>query len=234
MQTSTSVVREFPSLSLPEEVDKCFPDYSLYPEWESDLGMTTRGCIRNCYFCIVPKKEGKFRRYMHPSEFHLEGHKSAVLMDNNILADPDWFFEVTNWYIDKKMKIDFNQGLDLRLMTPEIARQLKKCKRLKYWHFAFDSLAYREEVEKGIGYLKDVKIDLRHGSNFYVYIHDDSQYDSALERCMILRSHNCLPYIMVNRNMVRTQRVTDLKRWTRPHIFFKTDFDEYKRDFKNA
>lgn len=224
---------ESTSLSLPDEVDRAFPDYSLYPEWESDLGMTTRGCPRNCYFCFVPKKEGKFRRYQHPSEFHLEGHKSAVLMDNNILADPDWFFEVTDWYIERNIKIDFNQGLDLRLMTPEIARQLKRCKRLKGWHFAFDSMSYREEVEAGIEMLYDAGINLRSCANFYVYCHNDSQVEDAKKRCDILRSHNCLPYVMINRETEKTQAMTDLKRWTRPQIFFQTSFEDYHRHRKD-
>lgn len=217
------------SKRLPAEIDRIMPDYSLYPEWESDLGMTTRGCIRNCHFCYVPRKEGKFRIHQHPSEFHDPSHKSAVLMDNNILADEDWFFEVTNYYIDKKMKVDFSQGLDLRLMTPDIAAQLKKLKRLKSWHFAFDSLDYQTEVESGIQMLYDAGVNLRSCANFYVYLHDDADFDSALKRCRILKAHNCLPYIMVNRDAIRTQRMTDLKRWTRPHIFFKCDFDSYDR-----
>lgn len=117
-------------------------------------------------------------------------------------------------------------------MTPEIARQLKKCKRLKSWHFAFDSLSYRNEVEEGIKMLTDAGINLRSCANFYVYIHDDSQFDDALERCRILRSHDCLPYLMINRNAKRTQRMTDLKRWIRPQIFFTAQFEDYRRGKK--
>lgn len=65
-------------------------------------------------------------------------------------------------------------------------------------------------------------------NSFYVYLHDDNDYDSALERCNILKDLNCLPYIMVNRDAEITQRMRNLKRWTRPQIFFSCEFWEYQ------
>lgn len=215
--------------NLPAEVDLMMPDYSLYPEWQSDLGFTTRGCDRGCYFCVVTRKEGRFHIHQHPEEFHDPKHKSIVLMDNNILWDKDWFFEVTDWIIANEMKVDFNQGLDIRLMDRDIARRIKELKPLKLWHFAFDSMDYRDDVLTGIRTLKEAGVNIRNSANWYVYLHDDSHFEDALERCNILRAENALPYIMVNREAVRTQRMTDLKRWTRPQIFFSTDFEGYVR-----
>lgn len=148
-------------------------------------------------------------------------------MDNNILWDKDWFFEVTDWILKNGLKVDFNQGLDIRLMDKDIARRIKELKPLHYWHFAFDSMDYQDKVIEGIRILKEAGVNLRNDSNFYVYLHDDTLFDDALERCRILRSENVLPYIMVNREAIRTKRMTDLKRWTRPHIFFSTPFDQY-------
>ena len=153
-------------------------------------------------------------------------------MDNNVLWDKDWFFEITDWMLENKMAVDFNQGLDLRLMDPEIASRIAALKPLHYWHFAFDSMDYKDDVIKGISMLKGAGVDIRRRTNVYVYLHDDSQTEDALERCEILRSLGTLPYIMVNREAERTQRMTDLKRWTRPQIFFKTDYAEYCRSFK--
>jgi len=87
---------------------------------------------------------------------------------------------------------------------------------------------YKDEVIDGIKMLRDAGVDLRHKTNWYVYLHNDDAYEDALERCEILRELNTLPYIMVNRDAPRTQRMTDLKRWTRPQIFFSTTFQEYK------
>lgn len=214
---------------LPDEVDRMMPDYGIYPQCDYDLGFTTRGCDRHCYFCIVPKKEGKFHTFQHPSEFHHPSHKKIVLMDNNVLFDKEWFFEITDWMLANDIKVDFNQGLDIRLMDMDIAKRISQLKPIDYWHFAFDSLDYKDHVIAGIKMLNDAGVNVRHKANWYVYLHSDEAYDDALERCRILREMDALPYIMVNKDAPRTQRMTDLKRWTRPQIFFTTDFQDYNR-----
>lgn len=219
---------------LPEEVDRMMPDYSLYPACDYDLGFTTRGCNRACHFCVVPRKEGRFTIHQHPSEFHDPAHRKIMLLDNNILLDKSWFFEVTDWILENGMAVDFNQGLDIRLMDRDIAARIKALKPMKLWHFAFDSLDYQQEVIDGIRMLQDAGVDVRHRCNFYVYMHDDQDYDSALERSNILRGLGALPYIMVNRQAKRTQRMSDLKRWTRPQIFFSTEFEGYSPAFKQT
>lgn len=215
--------------SLPEEVNMMMPDYSIYPDCDYDLGFTTRGCNRSCYFCIVPRKEGRFHINQHPRDFHDPAHRKIVLMDNNILFDKDWFFEVTDWMIANNMAVDFNQGLDIRLMDRDVAKRIRELRPIDKWHFAFDSMDYRDKVLDGIKMLNDAGVSVRNTCNWYVYMHDDDAYEDALERCNILRQNNALPYIMVNRDAPRTQRMTDLKRWTRPQIFFSTTFDEYHR-----
>lgn len=217
--------------TLPHEVNYLMPDYSIYPDCDYDLGFTSRGCNRNCYFCIVPKKEGKFHRNQHPREFHHPDHKKVVLMDNNILLDKEWFFEVTDWMIENGLKVDFNQGLDIRLMDEEVAKRIHELRPIDLWHFAFDSMTYKDDVVAGIKMLNDAGVSVRNCCNWYVYMHNDDAYEDALERCRILRDNNALAYIMVNRDAPRTQRMTDLKRWTRPQIFFSADFKDYSRGY---
>ena len=214
--------------NLPPEVDLLKPDYSIYPTCDYDLGFSTRGCPNKCPFCVVPTKEGQLRRNQHPREFHDPAHKKAVLLDNNILADRAWFFEVTDWLLANHMAVDFNQGLDLRRIDRETAERLAELKPINWWRFAYDSLAVTEGVMRGLDLLKNAGVNLRHQSMIYVYTHDDADFPSALERCERMRQYGILPYPMFNRHAKRTQRMTDLKRWARPWFFFKMDFKTYQ------
>lgn len=155
-------------------------------------------------------------------------HKKIVLLDNNILFDKDWFYTVTDWILDNKMSVDFNQGLDIRLLDQDVANRLKQLKHFKPWHFAFDSLSYKDYVLNGMDMLRNAGINLRSSVIWYVFMNDDSQFDSALERCNILRENDTMPYPMLNPVNEHTRRMKDLKRWCRPWFFFTMPFEEYK------
>ena len=63
-------------------------------------------------------------------------------------------------------------------------------------------------------------------------VDSDAQFEDALERCQILRNLGTLPFIMMNKDSERTQRIRDLARWCRPWVFFKATWDEYDRTIK--
>lgn len=219
-------------------IERMTPDYDLYPDCESYYGFTTRGCIRSCYFCIVRRKEGKFRRlYETPDEAwdHIIGDRrrfdKITLMDNNILADKEWFLKIAKDLNYKKYqyKVDFNQGLDIRLMDEDIAKALATMRPINVWKFAFDDTSYQEQVERGIGILNDAGIRVRHDVMFYVYVHNDDQVEDALSRCRFLKDHGATPYVMLNQETEHTERMKVLKRWCRPWIFWKIDYNEYTR-----
>lgn len=221
------------SSSLPDYVNRLMPDYSIYPNCDYDLGFTTRGCIRKCPFCIVPKKEGLFHKFQHPRDFHLNGHKKSVLLDNNILADKDWFIEVCDYYISQKIAVDFTQGLDIRLVDKEIAEKLTEVKTFKPFKFAFDSCNYESEFKRGVEILQNAGLNLRSNANIYVYLNDDTEIDSAIHRCNVIRDLQAgTPFIMVNKHAKRTQNIINLCRWARPWIFWSTPYDEYRKSFK--
>lgn len=117
---------------LPEEIDRLQPDYSIYPNVPKDTayGFLTRGCPNKCPWCVVPRKEGAIRPYMDIDEIAIEGRRKIVLMDNNILAAGTYAIEQLEKIIQRGYKVDFNQALDARLVTEEIAKLLAKVKWL--------------------------------------------------------------------------------------------------------
>lgn len=104
--------------NLPDEIEHIYPDYSLYPELTKDTayGFLTRGCPRGCDFCHVVSKEGrKSYKVADLSEFW-NGQKNIVLCDPNILACKE-HMELLEQLVDSKAKVNFNQGLDIRLVS---------------------------------------------------------------------------------------------------------------------
>lgn len=220
------------SKTLPREIEKCKPDYDLYPSIDYALGFTTRGCIRKCPFCIVPRKEGQLHR-VEPIERIYDPRFSQIkLLDNNILADRENFLHIARFCIEHNLKVDVSQGLDARLLTPEYARILKDLRPMSKYVFAFDSLAYRPAVERAIMLLRDAGINLRSMVQFYVYcdrsIDGEYGFISALDRCNILRALGTNPYVMLDIDTEPTRDMRRLKRWAnRKELFWSVPFEEY-------
>ncbi len=118
---------------LPTEVEALPADLDLYPELgDRALGFLTRGCPFRCSFCLVPEKEGPPRRV---SDFDglLQGRTRLILLDDNLLAHPqaDEFLEEM---VRRDLEVNFNQTLDLRLVTPERAALLRRlrCRNVRF------------------------------------------------------------------------------------------------------
>lgn len=74
---------------LPTEIDMITNiDYSIYPQIDYSVQFFSRGCIRNCPFCVVRKKEGNIRA-VEPMDLNPKGGRIEVL-DNNFFANPEW------------------------------------------------------------------------------------------------------------------------------------------------
>ena len=142
------------TLSLPFDIDDVMPDYDLFG-CDFSMGFTMRGCFRNCPWCIVPRLEGAVRVGTPIKKFHHPDHKKIVLLDNNFFAGPNW--RPTLKYIqDHGLKVNFNQGLDIRLMNEEMAGLLAdtKCYSWSFGtamlYFAWDRMDIEAQVRKGI------------------------------------------------------------------------------------
>ena len=135
---------------LPEEIDRCYPDYSLYPLCDYAVGFLTRGCINNCSYCVVPKKEGNIRPYANWRYIVRSSSDKLVLMDNNILAC-EYGINQLKELSETAYKIDLNQGMDVTLLNDEICEIIKKLKWIKYIRFSCDKsyqLPYFENLVK--------------------------------------------------------------------------------------
>lgn len=151
---------------LPLEVEHTCPDYDLY-NVDFSLGFCSRGCIRKCPWCDIWKREGNIKVHSPLDEFLR--HKQVVLLDNNLLASPnamDILYELMSLSRTQKLKVCFNQGLDIRLINDEVAKYLADTdfralnfsnKRL---YFAWDDLKLCPErkVVSGIEILREVGI----------------------------------------------------------------------------
>ena len=174
---------------LPPEVDVMFPDYSLYPKCDHAIGFLTRGCIRACPWCVVPKKEGKIRPYRTWQEIVRPDSKKLVLMDNNILACP-YGIEQLESMVGSGYAIDTNQGCDARLITDDIAKLFSKLKWIRFIRMSADTDAMLDVVLQAIDRLG--KYGVKPYRIFvYVLVQD---IESAERRVIALRDIGASPF----------------------------------------
>jgi len=218
------------SSMLPDYMDYLYPDYDLYPS-EYSQGFTTRGCNRNCFFCFVPHKEGKFKIVQHPQDFYDDRFKTMMLLDNNIFLDRDWFLSIAQWALDVGVKIDMTQGYDVRLLDEELLGYVldirDKNKSLK---FAFDDTKLEGIVRDKIQLLKDHGVNTHSDVAFYCFINDDSMYQDCKYRCSLLKSLDVKADPMWNCEIPKTERVKIMLKWAwRPQLYWSIDLEEYNK-----
>ena len=139
---------------LPPGIDDCFPDYSLYPDCDYAIGYITRGCPNVCRHCVVPLKEGGIAPYRNWRQLVRPDTNKLLLMDNNILASQHGISELES-LIGSGYEIDLNQGMDARLVTPEIADMIARLGWIKYIRFSCDTDAQVTEIVRVTELLAD-------------------------------------------------------------------------------
>jgi len=213
--------------NLPDFVDSLEEDYSLYPENNDSYGFITRGCIRNCYFCFVPKKEGKLVEYRNWQ--NITKHKNTYFLDNNFLAYNN-HKKVLQELVDNKIHFQFNQGLDIRLIDEENAKLFSETKYIGEFIFAFDDIKYEKMVEKGLNIFKKYN-ERDWNTKFFVYCHPDMPLHDIIYRIEWLRNHKALPYIMRDKACWESENnefYVDLAAYcNQPNIFKKMDWKEF-------
>ena len=186
---------------LPYEVEHIYPDYSLYPHLTADtaFGFLTRGCPRGCSFCIVAGKEGRCSRKVADLKEFWNGQKKIVLCDPNILACPDWKDLLTQLR-DSHALVDFNQGLDIRMMSRERIDLLNQIKIAEI-HFAWDRYKDKDLILPKFKMFSEHttirKKNTEHAAIVYTLVNFDSTLEQDLERIYTLRDLGFWAYVMI-------------------------------------
>lgn len=205
---------------LPYVVEHITPDYSLYGITDTAYGYLTRGCPRGCSFCIVGKKEGtRCKKVADLSEFW-SGQKNIVLHDPNILACREWK-DLFSQLEDSKAMIDFNQGLDARLLTREKCEAIDRI-RVKEIHFAWDRYEDKEIILPKLKMFAEIRKQRPHGhvGNVFVLVNYGTTIQQDLERIYALSELNYWPYVMVYDKRRAPKIYLELQRWCNNRIIF--------------
>lgn len=224
--------------TLPAEIDSLQPDYSLYPSIDNRTayGFLTRGCVRHCKWCIVPKKEGFIKPYMDIEQIAVNGRDKVVLMDNNVLAI-DYGLQQIEKIVKLGIHVDFNQGLDARLITEDVAQLLAKTKWIKRIRLACDTPAQIAKCDKAIDRID--KYGYKGEYLIYCILLDD--INECYERVIHWRNRGsrffpfCQPYRDLTKPNVIPKWQKDMASWANKKQRFCTcDFKDFqpRKNFK--
>ena len=200
-----------------------------------DATMASRGCPVGCYFCIVPKMEGK--------EFTLlpDFTPRPILCDNNLSALP---VEYQNYIIEKYQKsgvqlLDANSGFEPRTFDEDTYRRWKIINK-GAWRWGYDETKETEEAQRMSVILKD---EPSSSKRVYVLIGNEP-FEACYERILKVIEWGCEPYAqpMIALNSLQRkpiirydwtrQKLTDLTRWTNRWNWRTIPFAEYNRNGK--
>jgi hypothetical protein len=172
-------------IGLYPEAENAMPAWDLIPEWDGSILFASRGCVRKCGFCSVPKLEGRpqdlkygIRNMIWPK------HSRVILWDNNILGNANWR-AVFDELAEIGLLVDFNQGLDARLITDEVALKLT---RLKFGtlRIAYDYKGVGPFVQKALERLESAGISRRRVVVYtlYNYLDDPENFKTRVEEIL--------------------------------------------------
>lgn len=217
--------------TLPDAVEHIMPDYDIYGI-DYSLGFTSRGCIRSCDFCIVPKKEGMIYDNAPIDEFLDPRHTKLILLDNNFQASPR-FRENLHEIIMLGLKVNFNQGLDARLMNDEFAALLSETRyysqsfKTRGFHMALDDPRTTKSFLRACDILEGYGIPMRH-IMIYILVGFNTTFEQDMQRIRTVIDRGCVPYVM-RYNMVRSPELNRLARWVNRKYYQFVKWQDFRQ-----
>jgi hypothetical protein len=204
-----------------------------------DAVFTSRGCIRNCSFCLVPKLEGCLKELDN-------WDAKPIICDNNLLAtSQEHFDKVIDQLLERHLAgIDFNQGLDARILTDHHAERFAELPKDTIIRLAWDNIETETLYISAFNRLKQAGIKPQQIRTYVLIGYKDTPEDS-LHRLETVRALGALP------NPMRYQPLDALRRnsfvgehwsndlltrymryWSNLKITGGFSFDEYRRSEK--
>lgn len=219
-------------IALPDMIEHIMPDYSLYGITDTAYGFLTRGCPRQCPFCIVSAKEGTGSRRVADLSEWWAGQKIIKLLDPNLLACPEHEY-LLKQLAESGAWVDITQGLDIRLLTGSAMNLINRLK-LKTIHFAWDHPRDGGIKEKLKLFMTRTTMSVKHRKpSVYVLTNYWSTHEEDLARIYWLRNNGFDPYVMIYDKPNAPQETRWLQRWVNNKRIFRLverfeDYDPYR------
>lgn len=231
---------------LPDDIEYIKPDYDIYSAEEiasrmrgimtkerklkkateivnAGMGFSSRGCVRECGFCFVPKKEGKFKNVAEIKDLINPKSNVLILHDNNLTADPHCI-EKLHEIRDRKLIVDINQGCDVRLVNDNIAKALSEVKHLRSVHYAWDLMGFENQVMEGIATLSKYIKPYKHMC--FMLVGFNTTFEEDLYRFRKLRELKVDPFVMIY-NQKNDIKLKHFARWVNSRIYKSCSWDSY-------
>lgn len=211
---------------LPNEIEHIYPDYDLYGINNTAYGFLSRGCPRQCPFCVVADKEGAVSHKVADLSEWWNGQKNIVLCDPNLLACAE-HMDLLSQLARSGANIEINQGLDIRLLNNENINALNQLK-ITMLHFAWDNP--KQDLRKYFYFYKD-KGGIKDFRRLRVYVLTNywSDFEEDLERVYWLRDNGFDPYVTIFDKPNAPKNIKRLARWVNNKFIFRVckKFEDY-------